>query len=260
MSNKIMHEAASPGPVPGREGKSIGQQKRETFLKNIDADSVGREERLLAGEADHLVEYPIARRKAGTEDALTAAAGWTGPQAVRGGIKYPATPGFDSPAESDADVIRSMLSEAHGVDLGQLIVDPRSILTGSVPYTGDGAAVGEPEVRSVSSTGAEKGVKASRFSLIPPGPLKELAEHYGVGAEKYDEHNWAKGYEWSKSIDSLTRHLNAFQSGEDRDPETGSKHMTAVAWHAFTLMAFMDIHPGFDDRLSTLMKEARDGK
>lgn len=118
----------------------------------------------------------------------------------------------------------------------------------------------EAEVRSVSSTGAEKGVKASRFSLIPPGPLKELAEHYGVGAEKYDEHNWAKGYEWSKSIDSLTRHLNAFQSGEDRDPETGSKHMTAVAWHAFTLVAFMDIHPEFDDRLSTLMKEARDAE
>src|SRR5207245_703903 len=34
------------------------------------------------------------------------------------------------------------------------------------------------EVRSVSSTGGEKGVKAARHSLIPPYPLALLAEHF----------------------------------------------------------------------------------
>jgi len=29
---------------------------------------------------------------------------------------------------------------------------------------------------------------------------------------------------------------------------TGSHHMAAVAWHAFLLLEFKDVHPGHDDR------------
>lgn len=104
------------------------------------------------------------------------------------------------------------------------------------------------EVRSVSSTGAEKGVKASRFSLLPMEALTEVANHYGVGATKYEDHNMRRGYEWSKSYDALMRHATQFWSGEDRDEETGSKHLAAVVFHALTLMEFMETHPEFDDR------------
>lgn len=104
------------------------------------------------------------------------------------------------------------------------------------------------ETRSVSSTGGEKGVKDERFDLIPVGPLAQLARHYAAGAAKYDEHQWRKGYEWSKSYSALIRHLTAFWSGEDIDGETGSHHMVAVAWHAFTLLEFVEKHPNFDDR------------
>ena len=38
------------------------------------------------------------------------------------------------------------------------------------------------EVRSVSSTGGEKGTKPERFDLIPVGPLTQVARHFGVGA------------------------------------------------------------------------------
>lgn len=104
------------------------------------------------------------------------------------------------------------------------------------------------EVRSVSSTGAEKGVKRARFSLLPMEALTEVANHYGVGATKYEDHNMRRGYEWSKSYDALMRHATQFWSGEDRDEETGSKHLAAVVFHALTLMEFMETHPEFDDR------------
>lgn len=104
------------------------------------------------------------------------------------------------------------------------------------------------EVRTTSSTGAEKGTKLERFDLIPIGPLTELARHFGEGAKKYADRNWERGYEWNKSYAALMRHLTQFWGGEDRDPETGSKHIIAVAWHAMALAQFMDQHPNFDDR------------
>ena len=104
------------------------------------------------------------------------------------------------------------------------------------------------ETRTTSSTGAEKGVKAEAFSLLPVQALEKVARHYRVGAEKYAAHNWRAGYEWSKSYDALQRHAHAFWRGEDMDAETGSAHMAAVAFHALALLTFMDEQPGFDDR------------
>lgn len=104
------------------------------------------------------------------------------------------------------------------------------------------------EVRSVSSTGGEKGVKLARFDLIPPGALEELAKHYGRGARKYDDNNWRRGYEWGKSFAAAMRHMWAFWRGEDIDPETGTPHVIAAAWHMFSLYEFMQEFPQFDTR------------
>lgn len=104
------------------------------------------------------------------------------------------------------------------------------------------------EQPSVSSTGGAKNVKPEKFSLIPTQALAKVAEHYGVGAEKYAAHQWRQGYEWSKSYDALQRHANAFWAGEDNDPETKTPHMAAVAFHALTLLTFMEEHPNHDDR------------
>lgn len=104
------------------------------------------------------------------------------------------------------------------------------------------------ETRVTSSTGGQKGTKLARYDLIPARSLRLLAEHYGKGAEKYDDHNWRKGYDWSLSFAALMRHAWAFWNGEDNDAETGSPHMAAVAFHAFALLEFMHEHPDFDDR------------
>lgn len=106
------------------------------------------------------------------------------------------------------------------------------------------------EVRTTSSTGGQKGVKLERYDLIPAEALQELARHYGRGSEKYTDNNWRKGYEWSKSYAALMRHIQAFWMGEDMDEETGSPHLVAVAWHAFTLLTYFlgDTYDTFDDR------------
>jgi hypothetical protein len=104
------------------------------------------------------------------------------------------------------------------------------------------------EVRVTSETGGQKGSKLERPDLIPPSFLRELGVHYGIGAAKYDESNWKRGYDWKYSYAALQRHLRAFWEGEDIDPETGSKHVVAAAWHCAALAWFMDNMPEFDSR------------
>jgi hypothetical protein len=97
-------------------------------------------------------------------------------------------------------------------------------------------------------TGAKKGSKLARYDLLPPGPLQAVAEHYGRGAEKYEDRNWEKGYDWGLSFAALNRHLWAMWNGEWIDEETGSPHLAAVVFHAFALMEFHDKGLGTDSR------------
>lgn len=109
-----------------------------------------------------------------------------------------------------------------------------------------------------SKTGAEKGAKLARFSLIPPEFLLALAEHYGKGARKYADRNWERGYKWSLSVDALERHLTAFKLGEFYDncsadcpaecvDHTGSHHLICAAWHACALYCYHILGKGTDD-------------
>lgn len=105
-----------------------------------------------------------------------------------------------------------------------------------------------------ATTGGEKGQKLARFDLIPVGPLTQVATHYGVGAEKYADRNWERGVDWSLNYAAMQRHANAFWSGEDRDPETGTPHLAAVVFHAFALMEYAATHPELDDRPTAASK------
>lgn len=94
------------------------------------------------------------------------------------------------------------------------------------------------ETRTTSSTGGQKGVKLARFDLIPAGPLKELAEHYGRGARKYANHQWRQGYEWSKSIGAIGRHFNDFMAGKDYDVCSNEPENCAVKLEDGTVMPY----------------------
>lgn len=116
---------------------------------------------------------------------------------------------------------------------------------------GDREARGGEERVVNPSTGGAKGRKLARFDLLPAAPLREVSEHYGRGARKYESRNWERGYEWSLSFAALQRHAWEFWNGEDRDQETGSHHMAAVVFHALALMEFGRTHPELDDRVVT---------
>lgn len=104
------------------------------------------------------------------------------------------------------------------------------------------------EVRVTDAvSGGQKGSKLARFSLIPAEFLWALATHYGIGAQKYEDRNWERGYKWSLSVDALERHLNQWKLGENLDAETGSHHLIAVAWHACALFIFGKRGLGTDD-------------
>jgi len=109
--------------------------------------------------------------------------------------------------------------------------------------------VDHSEVRVVDpETKAEKGQKLYRYDLIPVNPLAKVALHYGVGAAKYEERNWERGYTWSLSYAALQRHANAFWGGESYDSETATHHLAAVVFHALALMEYEDTNKDKDDR------------
>jgi hypothetical protein len=115
------------------------------------------------------------------------------------------------------------------------------------------------ELRVTSSTGGQKGTKITRMASIPGDVLLEFSKIYGLGAIKYDDHNWRKGYSWHLSIDSALRHLEQFNAGEDFNeedfPGEDVKHVLQAAWHCFTLAWYMDHRRQFDDRPETEEKK-----
>jgi hypothetical protein len=114
------------------------------------------------------------------------------------------------------------------------------------------------ETRVVDAeTGGAKGVKLARFDLIPWSIIRELAEHFGRGARKYDDRNWERGYKWSYSFGALHRHLEAFWARDDIDHDPSlyvageahtTRHIIAVVWHACVLAWFSRYGVGTDDR------------
>lgn len=104
-------------------------------------------------------------------------------------------------------------------------------------------------------TGGEKGQKVERPDLIPVGPLRAVARHYGYGATKYADRNWERGYDWNLSYAAMQRHALAFWNGEDTDAESGSHHLAAVVFHALALMEFGVTHPELDNRPSTQTRQ-----
>jgi len=162
-------------------------------------------------------------------------------------------------AERDRFMLSEMVGKPHMVPAVDLHVESQVAPVAQFSKSG--------EVISVSKTGGQKGTKLARFDLIPSEPMTLVAEHFGVGARKYADHNWRKGYEWGKSYSAMRRHLEAFWSGKDFDTHeddcpadcvehTGSRHIVAAAWHALVLTEFSLYYPQFDDRFTAATREA----
>lgn len=75
----------------------------------------------------------------------------------------------------------------------------------------------------------------ARYDLIPPEIEEAIAKVLTFGAAKYGPRNWELGMKWGRPYAALRRHMAAWWSGEDTDPETGMPH----TWHASCCLAFI---------------------
>ena len=81
------------------------------------------------------------------------------------------------------------------------------------------------------------------YSLIPLASLKEAAKVLEYGATKYARDNWRKPTNWSVSYACLMRHMAAWQSGEDLDPESGFSHLGHAACNILQMLDMLENHP-----------------
>jgi len=104
------------------------------------------------------------------------------------------------------------------------------------------------EMRIVSATGGEKGQKQTQMGAVDPIALGIIGAVAGFGSGKYARYNFTKGYDWSLSYDAMQRHLMAWWTRQDNDPESGLSHLGHAAWHCLALMFFQRTGTGTDDR------------
>lgn len=87
-----------------------------------------------------------------------------------------------------------------------------------------------------------------RVELLSRVALEEISKVMAFGANKYQEHNWRKGFKWTRLLGAAIRHVLAYLDGEDKDPESGLSHLA----HAGCCIMFLLEHEiknlGEDDR------------
>ncbi|MFG0245700.1 MAG: dATP/dGTP diphosphohydrolase domain-containing protein [Phycisphaerales bacterium JB052] len=84
--------------------------------------------------------------------------------------------------------------------------------------------------------------------LIPPQPLLEVAQVFTYGAKKYSAGNWTKAPSIRRYMAATMRHILAFMSGENTDPESGLPHLAHAATNLMIIMALLAHNPESDDR------------
>ncbi len=92
-----------------------------------------------------------------------------------------------------------------------------------------------------------------RPELIDAAATTGMARVLAWGAKKYDDHNWRKGFKWSRLLGSAFRHLLAFAAGEDLDPESNLPHLDHAACCVMMLSAHQKHEYGNDDRAKTFV-------
>jgi len=106
--------------------------------------------------------------------------------------------------------------------------------------------------------GRKDDAQKARMDLVPPEIIEAVAWVLTFGAGKYGQRNWERGMNWGRPYAALMRHMLAWWSGEENDPETGYPH----TWHAACCLAFLITYQhrniGTDDRPTT--KETKDAR
>lgn len=100
----------------------------------------------------------------------------------------------------------------------------------------------------MSDTAVKHDTGKARMDLLPFDALSEVGVVLDYGARKYSAHNWAHGMAWGRLLAAALRHLGAWALGEDRDAESGHRHLAHAACCVLMLLALTLRGVGTDDR------------
>ncbi len=90
------------------------------------------------------------------------------------------------------------------------------------------------------------------ISMVPFGPLSDIAKVLEFGAKKYGRDNWKKGGDVNRFIDAALRHIFAFNEGEDLDPESQLPHLAHAGCNILFAMELIKMYPDRDYRKQQL--------
>jgi len=109
----------------------------------------------------------------------------------------------------------------------------RRIESGETIFPDDYDGIPDTGERRSFETGAVRDASHGKpqITQIYPPSITRLAQRGTDGAKKYDDYNWAKGIPLSVYIDSLDRHLKAYQMFDNSED-----HLAAIMWNAMGLM------------------------
>lgn len=97
-----------------------------------------------------------------------------------------------------------------------------------------------------------KGIKHDQgkppIDLVPKELIEEVSKVLGFGATKYARFNWLNGMDWSRVYAAAMRHLLAWNSGEDIDPESNLPHLAHAGCCIAFLLTYQERNLGTDDR------------
>lgn len=105
----------------------------------------------------------------------------------------------------------------------------------------------DPEI-VINKVAIKKDENKTRLELLSPIAINAIGEVLTMGAVKYQEHNWRKGFKWSRLLGAALRHLLAFMGGQDKDPETGLSHLAHCGCCIMFMLEHEITHKELDDR------------
>lgn len=120
---------------------------------------------------------------------------------------------------------------------------------------GETAEFEEHSLRLITGDVAKKNdQEKNRMELIPVSGIEGIGRAMTFGAKKYSAHNWANGFEWLRLCGSALRHLTAWMSGQDKDPESGLSHLDHLGACVVMLIAHETEGLGTDNRRKRKLK------
>ncbi len=114
------------------------------------------------------------------------------------------------------------------------------------------------EVRIMADPKGEAGKLKCPLHLLPPYALSETAWVQSLGAEKYGPWNWRQNrVEAMTYVGAILRHMAAWSSGEDNDPESGRSHLAHIAAGCNILLDAGNAETLIDNRPHRLFQETK---